>query len=80
MIEMKDFTCTPQGIKMSTSGTSATVYGPEYRSDEKFFYKATDGYLIVKDSHSKAGIFAIIPYGGVTQEFYRFSPFVDDKK
>ena len=80
MIEMKDFTCTPQGIKMSTSGTSATVYGPEYRSDEKFFYKATDGYLIVKDSRSKAGIFAIIPYGEVTQEFYRFSPFVDDKK
>ncbi len=77
MIKMKDFTCTPQGIRMSTSGTSATVYGPEYRSNEKFYYKATDGSLIVKDSHSEAGVFAVIPYGGTTTEFYKFPPFME---
>ena len=52
-------------------------YGPEYISSEQELYKINDGSLVVKDSVSDAGLFAVIPYGGKTTEYYKFPPFME---
>ena len=78
MHEKKDFACVPQGLKISDSLMPSSPYGPEYVLNEQIFYKVSDGSLIVKDIHSEAGVFALIPYGGTMTEYYRFPPFVEN--
>ena len=80
MREKKDFTCTPRGIKIAEKKMPSNPYGPEFVSNEQILYKAADGSLIVKDSHSEAGVFAVVPYGGTMTQFYKFPPFMEKKR
>ena len=77
MHEKKDYTCAPRGIKMTDSLMPSNPYGPEYVSNEQILYRVADRSLIVKDSHSEIGVFAVIPYGGKTTEYYRFPPVME---